>query len=59
MEAKSTDYDFFEEEIDLSVFHSYYENRLTPDNFRESLRQSNNKWLAEKYPELFNGSSGF
>lgn len=58
LEAKSTDYDFFEEEIDLSVFHSYYENRLTPDNFRESLRQSNNKWLAEKYPELFNGSSG-
>lgn len=55
MKGEDTDYHFYKENVDVSIFHSYYANRLTEENFREVVRQSNNKWLAEKYPEIFCG----
>lgn len=53
LNGEKTKYCYHEENVNTYVFHSYYKKKLTEANFRRTIQQSNNKWLAAKYPELF------
>ena len=59
LDGKNTNYLYTKKDVDMNVFRSYYVNRLTAEHFREVIRRSNNKWLKEKYPGLFDDSNIF
>ena len=51
MMGRNTLYLYHKEDVDTSLFHSYYETRLKQQGLQEYLRKSKNKWIKEKYLE--------